>query len=159
MKQTFFVASMLLATLFSCNNNVDINDETTCNIKTRAIVTGNNTSISNPNLLNDWENVDTIVINTLGTDTNNKRVTTPWHKEGSSSSLSENFRKDIKKVDGWKMLFHTFKSVGLDEKQNYMCFYNIFTGYIKVFYYYEGNNQNQNIQWYVMTSDGQNVKL
>ena len=80
-------------------------------------------------LLNDWENVQMISLNTSG----NHNVTVPW-ANGTASSLSESFRKDIKKGDGWVMLFHTFKQKGLDEKQNYMCFYNQFTGYLKVFY-------------------------
>lgn len=105
-------------------------------------------------LLNDWENVQMISLNTSG----NHNVTVPW-ANGTASSLSESFRKDIKKGDGWVMLFHTFKQKGLDEKQNYMCFYNQFTGYLKVFYYYEGDRFSQGTQWYMKTADGTCTKL
>lgn len=95
---------------------------------TRAIVNNGNESKTNPFLLNDWENVNEIVLNTSG----NHKVSAPW-ATGTSSSLDVDFRKDIKKEDGWVMLFHTFKKKGLDEKQNYMCFYNRFTGFLKFF--------------------------
>lgn len=123
-------------------------------LQTRACVDLHNKSVSNPTLLDDWENVQTIALNTSG----NHNVTAPW-SNGTASSLSESFRKDIKKEDGWTMLFHTFKQKGLDEKQNYMCFYNQFTGMIKVFYYYEGDRASQGTQWYMKTADGTNTNL
>lgn len=124
------------------------------NVTTRASVDIHNQSTTNPTLLNDWENVHTIALNTSG----NHYVTAPW-ASGTASTLSDTFRKDIKKEDGWVMLFHTFKQKGLDEKQNYMCFYNQFTGYIKVFYYYEGERSSQGTQWYMKTADGSSTKL
>lgn len=123
-------------------------------LQTRACVDLHNKSVSNPTLLDDWENVQTIALNTSGIH----NVTAPW-SNGTASSLSESFRKDIKKEDGWVMLFHTFKQKGLDEKQNYMCFYNQFTGVIKVFYYYEGEKSSQGTQWYIKTADGTNSKI
>lgn len=121
---------------------------------TRAIVNNGNESKTNPFLLNDWENVNEIVLNTSG----NHKVSAPW-ATGTSSSLDVDFRKDIKKEDGWVMLFHTFKKKGLDEKQNYMCFYNRFTGFLKFFYYYEGDRQSQGTQWYMKTADGTNSTI
>lgn len=121
--------------------------------ETRAIVGGDNLSISNPDLINNWENIDKIVLNTSG-----EAVTAPW-ADGTTSPLSEAFRKDVKKEDGWEMLCHTFKEVGLDPKQNYMFLYNHFTGVVKIFYYYEGNIPHQGTQWYIMTTDGANVKM
>lgn len=126
-------------------------------IQTRAVVDKNNISISNPELITNWENLKEITLNTIGTSTINKRVSTPW--TDSSTPLSEKFRKDIKAEDGWIMLFHTFKEVGLDEKQNYMCLYNQFTGFIKIFYYYEGDRNSQGTQWFVRTSNGEKAKL
>lgn len=123
-------------------------------ITTRATVDLHNKSITNPSLLDNWENVQTIELNTSG----NHSVSAPW-ASGTASSLTDTFRKDIKKEDGWTMLFHTFKQKGLDEKQNYMCFYNQFTGVIKVFYYYEGERASQGTQWYIKTADGSNSKL
>lgn len=65
---------------------------------TRAIVNNGNESKTNPFLLNDWENVNEIVLNTSG----NHKVSAPW-ATGTSSSLDVDFRKDIKKEDGWVM--------------------------------------------------------
>lgn len=123
-------------------------------LTTRATVDLHNKSVTNPSLLDNWENVQTIELNTSG----NHSVTAPW-ASGTSSSLSDTFRKDIKKEDGWTMLFHTFKQKGLDEKQNYMCFYNQFTGVLKFFYYYEGERASQGTMWYMKTADGTGTKL
>ena len=129
-----FIFILSLLTLLSCQDIAVFESQDT--LKARATVDsdGDNISISNPTLINNWENVTVIRLNTEG-DTNSHRVTSPW-TEGSSGPLSADFRNDIKSEDGWKMLFHTFKEIGLDENQNYMCFYNMFTGYLKIFYYY-----------------------
>lgn len=149
-----FIFILSLLTLLSCQDIAVFESQDT--LKARATVDsdGDNISISNPTLINNWENVTVIRLNTEG-DTNSHRVTSPW-TEGSSGPLSADFRNDIKSEDGWKMLFHTFKEIGLDENQNYMCFYNMFTGYLKIFYYYEGENTYQGTQWYVKVSNDQN---
>lgn len=158
MKQLYFI--LLSLVLLSCSENISELANTKCQaslnqeIQTRATVDIHNQSMTNPMLLNDWENVQTISLNTSG----NHNVTAPW-ANGTASSLSESFRKDIKKEDGWVMLFHTFKQKGLDEKQNYMCFYNQFTGYLKFFYYYEGDRDSQGTQWYIKTADGTNSRI
>lgn len=154
MKKNVSYFIILLLCLVSCQKDFEFEEFPI----SRAIVDENRSSISNPDLIYNWENIDRITINTIGADLTSKKVTPPW-SDGTSSPLSEIFRKDIKKEDGWKMLFHTFKEVGLDEKQNYICFYNQFTGVIKVFYYYEGENQNQGTQWFIRTSNNQNAKL
>lgn len=153
--KTRLVLLTLVLCLASCQDNVFFFSQDP--VLTRGIVDNNNVSISNPELITNWENLKDITLNTIGTSTINKRVSTPWND--SSTPLSEKFRKDIKAEDGWIMLFHTFKEVGLDEKQNYMCLYNQFTGFIKVFYYYEGERNSQGTQWFVRTSNGEKAKL
>lgn len=148
-----FALNFIVACFVSCSNeivtpNVDQND-----MATRAIVLEGSTSITNPNLLYNWENVEEIVSNVAG-----ENFTAPW-VDGASTYLSTTFRKDIKKEDGWEMLFHTFKKIGLDSDQNYMCFYNRFTGYIKVFYFYNSHSNSQNTHWSIMTSGLQNIKM
>lgn len=78
----------------------------------------------------DWENLNTIT-------TDHGAFDLPWSQEISDSNLPADFVYDIKKEDGWKMLFHTFNSV--DDKKNYMAFYNQRTGLLKVFYYLKEN--------------------
>lgn len=153
MKKYFFL--VLAVFLVACQDDLNLNNTS---FITRAIVDPSRVSISNPDLLDNWENVEIIVMNTIGNFNIQKKVTAPWG-DGVSTQLPEDFRKDIKREDGWKMLFHTFKEVGLDEKQNYICFYNMFTGYLKFFYYYEGEQKSQGTQWYMRTSNGQNAKL
>lgn len=159
MRNLFLFILMLFLVACSEYSSVEQVEMATMQQRTaRASVNIDNQTSSNPNLLNNWENVNTIVLNTLGSNNVNKKVSSPW-ATGTSSFLDENFRKDIKKEDGWVMLFHTFKEIGLDEKQNYMCFYNQFTGYLKVFYYYEGEQQSQGTSWIVKTSDGSNSQI
>ena len=155
MKKLLFLLSAYLLLSACCENEEIVSD---LSIATRAIVDENNASLTNPDLINNWENLDVIYLNTEKSNGDKESVTAPW-ANGSSSPLSETFRYDIKKEDGWKMLFHTFKGEVDDKMQNYMCFYNQFTGFIKVFYYYEGEQKSQGAQWYVKTDEGENIKL
>lgn len=125
----------IFAMLVSCSEDPAITYDSLPHASgSRALVTEDeNTSITNPTLIYDWENVETIVLNSKDSNT----VTAPWSNNGPSGSLSEEFMHDIHKADGWDMLFHTFKEKGNDALQNYMCFYNKFTGFLKVFYYCE----------------------
>lgn len=153
-KINYLYLAIIVIFLYACSENVEFFNAVSP--ITRAVVDDNQSSISNPDLIWNWENISEIVLNTEKVTSGNS-VTTPW-TDGVSSSLSETFRKDIKKEDGWKMLFHTFKKTGLDSKQNYMCFYNQFTGFIKIFYYYEGEQKHQGVQWYIKTT-GVNTKI
>lgn len=40
-----------------------------------------------------------------------------------------------------------------------MCFYNQFTGFIKIFFYREAHLISQGAQWYIKTSEGKQIKL
>ena len=93
----------------------------------RFIVT-NNESETNPDLISDWENQETITI--MDTAKDKVIVDAPWVDQGASTSMPGEFRRNIKKKDGWIMLFHTFKLKTGTNSQNYMCFYNLFTGVI-----------------------------
>ena len=146
------ISGLLSVTVLSCTDSV-IEESDNYHPVTRSVI--EDASISNPTLLTEWENVDRIVLNTTG----NISVYSPWNENYTEGSLSETFRKDIKKEDGWKMLFHTFKEVGFSPRLNYICFYNQFTGFIKIFYYYEGGTQSEGLQWYIKTSEGKQITL
>lgn len=95
----------------------------------------------NENLLTNWENTQTVQI--LGPQGVTIKVVLPW-QSGSNSGLKGDFATDIKEKDGWVMLFHTFKELDIDPNLNYMCFYNRFSGTMKIFYYshyYDSGNQ------------------
>lgn len=76
------------------------------------MVTETTASVSNPGLISNWENVTQIVMNKVGNGGSDILVTVPW-ADGASTKLSADFCKDIKKADGWMMLFHTFKQKDL----------------------------------------------
>lgn len=153
----FFCYAVAIICFGACSGDDSMQNQGGDSTQTRAIVSEYGVSVSNPNLISDWENLSEIVLNSEKI-TSGTSVTTPW-ADGSSSFLPESFRKDIKKEDGWKMLFHTFKKTGLDPKQNYMCFYNQYTGFIKIFYYYEGEQKFQGVQWYIKTNSGTNTRI
>ena len=95
----------------------------------------NDSSQSNPDLNDNWENLDAIYLNTKDLSGESESVTAPW-ANGSSSILDTTFRYDTKKEDGWQMLVHTFKEATYEaEQENYMCFYNPNTGIIKMLYF------------------------
>lgn len=117
----------------------------------RSIVAdGFEVSTSNPTLLNNWENINTIYI----PNKNNilQHITAPWSNNGPITDLDEHFRKDIKKEDGWTMLFHTFKDAMSDQGQSYMVFYNLFTGVLKVFYYSEATDDTYT-EWFFKSNN------
>lgn len=117
------------------------------------VADGFEVSTSNPTLLNNWENINTIYI----PNNNNilQHITAPWSNNGPMTTLDEHFRKDIKKEDGWTMLFHTFKDALSDQGQSYMVFYNLFTGVLKVFYYSDAID-GTNTQWFLKSDKDKN---
>lgn len=120
---------------------------------TRGIVNTDNTSITNPTLLTEWENLTTVVLNS-STSTNIKTATLPWNS-GATTLIPASIRNDIKKEDGWTMLFHTFKNYSEDEKSNYIVLYNQFRGLLKVFYYLdETPYPNNHFIWAIQTDNG-----
>lgn len=109
-------------------------------------------SETNPTLISDWESVTKIFLNT------GSSVTAPWC-EGCSSSLPSKFRRDISKSRGWTMLFHTFKRLHNSEGQNYMVFYNFFSGRLKVFYYSFNPSPANNTLWCLSGPDNSYSRL
>lgn len=105
-------------------------------------------STSNPELKDNWENVDIIYLNAWNYP--GACIDAPWiYKEGSSNGIPIDFRTDIKKKDGWKMLFHTLLKSTLLEP-NYIIFYNPEKMLIKGFYYSLTPFLNRSFEW-VMT--------
>lgn len=132
MKKIFLFLSVFM--IFACSKQVDIENDLMSDLpqlSSRAIVDLENVSVTNPDFINNWENMTSIVLNSSSPD-NIKTVSLPWGA-ASPSSLPENVSYDVKKEDGWRMLMHTFKNYGLDEKQNYFILYNDFTGVLRIF--------------------------
>lgn len=92
---SFFISAMFIYCLFSCADNVIEVVDDNRDIATRSIVDVNHSSISNPDLLTNWENIEYVVLNTVNADETYDRVTLPWH-DGSQTLLPPNFRHDIK---------------------------------------------------------------
>lgn len=157
MKTIYYILSACLLTIGACTNIEDdiVPQETSI---TRGIVNTNNSSITNPTLLTDWESLTTVILNS-STPTNKKTATLPW-ANGATTLIPESNRRDIKKEDGWTMLLHTFKNYGEDEKSCYMIFYNRFRGVLKVFYFLnETPIPNNNFLWKIQSDNNLNSSL
>ena len=148
MKQ-IIILFLLTATLAftSCADSAILPEAPTLCDGSRAIVP-EEPSETNPTLLTDWENCSHIYLNETSNSGSLIKVTPPW-KDGSITSLEMDFRTDIKKANGWIMLFHTFAKTNKDQGLSYMCFYNQFTGYVKVFYYADREDNATKTIWSV----------
>ena len=135
MKPTKLILLILLAFAFvQCSDDhaelLDVNGPLSRSI------TPTEESETNPTLLTDWENCKTVKLNEVNSAGQNLEATLPW-QDGAETSLDRSFCKDIKSADGWTMLFHTFCKSNVDVNLSYMCFYNKFTGYLKIFFTHE----------------------
>lgn len=157
MKRIYLILSICVLTIGACTNIEDdiVPQQTPM---TRGIVNANNSSITNPTLLTDWENLTTVVLNS-STPTDIKRATLPWCS-GATTLIPSSIKNDIKKEDGWVMLFHTFKNYGEDEKSNYIVLYNQFRSLLKVLYYLnEIPYPNNNFIWSMQTDNSSNSSI
>ena len=144
-KTSILIAIGMMFILSGCTDDL-VKEESFGHVGSRAIVAEEGeVSLSNPDLLTDWETVTKIVLNKADGGIPHK-VTAPWG-DGVVTALSAKFRTDVKKKDGWTMLFHTFKETVEDEGLSYICFYNLFSGIVKVFYYYDGQVTATNSRW------------
>ena len=156
MRKLFIVTIILCGMMFACTDNLDYVEVS--NQITRAYVDEDTPSLTNPTLINDWENTDTIYLNRTASDGSLLSVIAPW-ANGTASTLSADFRTDILKENGWRMLFHTFSKGNLDDGQNYLCFYNKLTGYIKIFYHYENESNSTGTMWFLTTGNQPKSRL
>ncbi|MBD5215048.1 MAG: hypothetical protein HDS78_00745 [Bacteroidales bacterium] len=141
-KLFFFIIGVLVLVTASCSSE-DIEPQVPTpktDVQSRASTT------ANPTLLTNWESCSTIQI--LGKQGMKISVATPWSPV-TNSGLEETFAKDIKKADGWIMLFHTFADLTTDPDLNYMCFYNKCTGMMKFFYYSHTEDKGTRTVWNV----------
>lgn len=153
MKYLFGFCSLIsLWVLTSCSDELETPVVT--DLVTRSLEYGGDYSISNPDLLTDWENVEEIVLN------EGNKVLSPWEMNFAGTTLPYSFSVDIKKEDGWVMLFHTMREVNLQPGQNYMCFYNRLTGFVKIFYCFQGDpSLTEGLHWFVKTDAARTTRL
>lgn len=86
----------------------------------------------------DWENCQEILL------ASGKPKSLPWATT-SDGNVPYDLACDIKKNDGWQLIYHTFaSSPDAQEDRNYMIFHNLRTGILKIFYYKESNPDKNN---------------
>ena len=140
-----FLFGVLVLVTASCSSE-DIEPQVptpTTDVQSRA------STAVNANLLTNWETYTNIQI--LGPQGVEIGVAAPWASV-NNSSIDGNFAKDIKKSDGWIMLFHTFGNTKIDPNLNYMCFYNRFSGMMKFFYYAHKQDDGTLTMWDVRSN-------
>lgn len=84
----------------------------------------------------------------------------PWSTT-AITSIPEEVREDVKEEDGWRILLTTVDISGYsetvtdtDDSGNYLLLYNRYTGMLKGFYYAEGEMQNNNNAYWLLTISG-----
>lgn len=89
----------------------------------------NANSTANEKFLTDWENVQVVKINS----TNRIDSTaTPWNSKKSVSVLPDQICSDVKKADGWEMVFSSLGDQTVKDA-NYFALYNKHLGIMRVF--------------------------
>lgn len=87
----------------------------------------------------DWENKNSV------TTAIGNTIILPWASISSDANIPNGLALDIKKEDGWQLLFHTFQGIDVGARdRNYMAFHNLRTGVLKVFYYLIDKPQSNN---------------
>lgn len=132
MRKTIILALLTLAMSACHEENFDVNQQVE-NVKA-------NKGIVYPKLLEsrnastfetDWENMDGISIS------EDEVINFPWGSK-RDANLPYTFAMDVKKEDGWKMIFHTLTKE-TDKNIRYIALYNQRTGFLKVLYYLDSN--------------------
>lgn len=110
-------------------------------------------SISNPKLQYEWENIEEIYLN------GGKKIAPPWiFKPGNSNNIPKDFAMDIKKTDGWSLIFHSL-SDREEAEGNYIYFYNKNRGVLKVFYFNPAPVPSQDMLWVLAPHDTNNMNI
>lgn len=89
----------------------------------------NSNSDVNKEFLTNWENIHTVVVNTSN---NIETTATPWSSEASISVLPDEICNDVKKKDGWEMVFCSLGNPNVKDA-NYFALYNRYLGIMRVF--------------------------
>lgn len=141
MKRKLFMAIAILVLLFACqdeetnyqlshnetsiDNGMNIVYPLSKEFQSKTSQTRSNLSSFEDN----WENIQEV------TTAYGNTLKLPWSSL-SDANIPFDLVADIKKEDGWQLLFHTFNGTDIGAKdRNYMAFYNQRTGVFKVFYY------------------------
>ena len=122
MKRFFFIPIVILFVIGCSNDN-------------ERSVSSNNDSAEHSQMQNglrslgnfDWENETEITL-----PGGNKR-TLPWIS-GANTSIPNYITDDYQKDKGWELIYNLTENVN-DVGNNYLIFYNKFTGILRVFYY------------------------
>ncbi len=101
---------------------------------------------------NSWEECESGLLKS------GEKVKLPW-ADLTTGSVPDDIRTDIKKANGWRILYTAVEIEGYDAKVinadrgvNYMLFYNIYTGMLKGFVYLETVLNNNNAYWLLSTN-------
>lgn len=90
-------------------------------------------------------------------------IRTPWAENNVTTTIPIGIRKDVKKEDGWDILFSSVKINNYsqpynyqetDKGVNYIIFYNHFNGLLKGFCYLPKVEEQNNMGiWHISTND------
>jgi len=83
-----------------------------------------------------WESWQSIEITEgKGSSAIKVSVSTPWNTVAPQNAFAADIAMDIKRADGWELIFNTCAKDGYGSGRNYLIFYNKLLGIMRVFYY------------------------
>lgn len=134
MKKFLSFFMMLMAIVISSCSEDQFEESETSAMETNAKLTRALVQEVSPSF--DWENNTYINLPNIGDN-----IILPWYG-GASTQIPTDILKDYKKRDGWVMLYNfctPTASGKIDASKPYFIFYNVFTGQLRPFVYFNNN--------------------
>lgn len=151
MKQ--LILFVIITFIFIGCNNEDYKSE---ELQNTTYITRSTRSTDIPN--DTWTNYDYCTIKG-----HSELIKAPWAENNVITTIPTGIRKDVKKEDGWDILFSSVKITNYsqpynyqetDKGANYIIFYNHFNGLLKGFCYLPKIEQQNNMGiWHISTND------
>lgn len=138
-KRSFLSLLMLTLGLCSCNDSLLPTEEMSQNPIVREDLDGtypySQQCVTRGISVPDWESWKKVKLSSGTVESDS--VAVPWANDDLVTTIiPTQIRKDIKKENGWMLVKYTVNG-NWGKNNNYMFFYNKYTGILKVFYYLE----------------------
>jgi hypothetical protein len=121
-KNHLYYAVIILCSITACKKNVPADTETFSRPNSLATIN----TITGVNSCFNWESNPYVSL------TNGQTRILPWYN-GATTQIPNFILSDYKKEDGWELLYNFLS--GTENGQNYLFFYNKFTGIIRTYYF------------------------
>lgn len=155
MTKKIFLLLLIIATgLSSCNDTFLPVEEVPSKISIQEEIDGvypySQKSVTRGISVPNWENWEKVRLSSGAIETDS--VAVPWAENALVTTIiPTQIRKDIKKENGWMLIKYTVNG-NWGKNNNYMFFYNKYTGILKVFYYLESTVGSSSGIWQLVVN-------